>query len=427
MILSKGLFRALLGVVLGTLVLAAPGAEAAATSAAAIGPAGSAPNAAPPVAVASAADVEAEAGRTRFRLLLDKGVTAEVYTLANPYRVIIDLPGVAFRLAEDAGRSGAGLVSAFRYGEFAEGRSRIVLDATGPVRIDKAGMARAKVAREGLELEIELVAVSPEAFGAGTGSTRPPAHSGPSPAPPPAGSKGAKPVVVLDPGHGGIDGGAVGLGGQREKTIVLAVAKEIARELAATGRFDVRLTRTADVFLSLDRRLAFSDEAGADLFISLHADSFADEVLAGSIRGATVYTLSAKASNEAARLMAEKENASDARAGLDVAGDDDGEGEVKGILIDLMKRETANFSTDFANALVPRLAQAIPLSRDPRRSAAFKVLKQTNAPSVLVELGYLSHPEDQTLLASSVWHSRVARLIADAVVAFFASRAPSPP
>jgi N-acetylmuramoyl-L-alanine amidase len=136
--------------------------------------------------------------------------------------------------------------------------------------------------------------------------------------------------------------------------------------------------------------------------------------------------LSGKVSDEEARRMAEKENASDLLAGADIATDEEA-GDVKGILIDLLKRETANFSTDFSNVVVRRLGKAIPLARDPQRSAAFKVLRQTHAPSVLIELGYLSHTEDQKLMGTTEWQRRVAGAIADAVDAYFAKRTANTP
>ncbi len=373
-------------------------------------------------AEATSARLDGDRNKTRFRTHLSKGVTAEIYTLANPYRVIVDLPNVSFRLETGTGSKGLGLVKAFRYGLFAEGKARIVLDTTGPVQIERAAMAGVKDA-DGVFLDVELVGVSREAFGAGTGASRPaPSRRRKSehaiPRPP---KNNAKPVIVIDPGHGGIDGGTVSPSGVAEKTVVLAVAKELGRQLAGTGRYAVRMTRSSDVFVSLERRVEISQDAGADLFISLHADSLADQQFTQSIRGATIYTLSDRASDEAARLMAEKENASDLLAGIDI-GDESEEDEVKGILIDLMKRETANFSTDFSNVLKGRLGKSIRLSRSPQRSAAFKVLRQTHAPSVLVELGYLSHPEDQELLQSKPWQTKAAAAIARAVRAYFAKR-----
>ena len=377
--------------------------------------------------VATSASLIGDRSKTRFRMRLSNGVTAEIYTLANPYRVIVDLPNVSFRLKEGTGSKGQGLVKAFRYGLFAEGQARIVIDTTGPVRIGRAAMTSAD-GTDDFFLDIELSGVSRQAFGAGTGATRPSSSRRRKSARtvPRAPKADAKPVIVIDPGHGGIDGGAVSPSGATEKSVVLAVAKELKRALTATGRYKVRMTRSSDVFVSLDRRVEISEAAGADLFISLHADSLADQDYTRRIRGATIYTLSDKASDAAARRMAEKENASDLLAGIDI-GDDTDEDEVKGILIDLMKRETANFSTDFSNVLKGRLGKSIKLSRSPQRSAAFKVLRQTHAPSVLVELGYLSHPEDQQLLQSKSWQSKAAEAISRAVHAFFSKRSAQAP
>jgi N-acetylmuramoyl-L-alanine amidase len=180
------------------------------------------------------------------------------------------------------------------------------------------------------------------------------------------------------------------------------------------------------VFISLDQRLKMSRKLAADLFISLHADAIAKESVAKKVRGATVYTLSERASDEEARLMAEKENASDLFAGLQ-AGELEEQGEVRSILIDLLKRETANFSADFSKTLVQRLRPTVSLSRRPRRSAAFKVLRQADTPSVLVELGYMSHSEDEKLLKSSQWQRRVAAAIGAAVDSYFAKRTAKAP
>ncbi len=373
------------------------------------------------VSQATSATLSGDAKQTVFRLQLTKGVTAEVFTLANPYRIIVDLPDVGFQLAEAAGQNPQGLITAFRYGQFAEGKARVVLDSTRPLLIAKAEMT-ALSPGTGVELAIVLVPTTEQAFGAGTGAQAPVAEAAPAAAiTPPARPQGTKPVILLDAGHGGIDGGAVGSPQLIEKNVVLAVAKELQRQLNATNRFDVRMTRTSDVFISLDKRLRLSREHGADLFISLHADSIADPQFVQLVRGATVYTLSERASDEQARRMAEKENASDLIAGLDGSSSETG-GEVKGILIDLMKRETANYSADFSATLVSKLKKSVQLSRDPQRSAAFKVLKQTQAPSVLVELGYLSHDEDQKLLGSLAWQRSTAGAIAQAVDAFFAKR-----
>jgi N-acetylmuramoyl-L-alanine amidase len=380
------------------------------------------------VATATGADLAGDAYRTTFKLDLSAGVTAEIYTLANPYRVIVDLPDVQFRLPEGTGQNGSGLVRAFRFGLFAEGKARIVLDTTGPVRIERAAMT---AKNDGIAFSFDMVTTDPASFGLGTGADKAAAESAPKPladaaAIPPKPAAPGKAVIVIDPGHGGIDGGATGASNILEKTVVLAVAKELGRQLAATGRYEVHMTRASDVFISLDQRLALSLAHGADLFISLHADSLAEASVAQTIRGATIYTLSERASDEQARRMAEKENASDLVAGLNVAEGEGGD-EVKSILIDLMKRETANFSADFSNVLVRKLKSATSLSRVPQRAAAFKVLKQTHAPSVLIELGYLSNADDEKLLNSPEWHRKTAASITKAVDTYFAKRTATSP
>lgn len=378
----------------------------------------------PPAAEAVAASVTGDAARSTFKLTLTAGVQAEIFTLPSPYRVIIDLPDVSFRLPPATGEQPQGLVKAFRYGLFAEGKARVVIDTLGPVRVDKAAMT---AAGKGVVLAFDLIATDSQTFGSGTGAAR--AERAPHPvADEPADRRAhkARPVIMIDPGHGGIDAGAVGATKLLEKNIVLAVGKELKRQLSASGRYDVRMTRSTDVFISLDNRIQASRAADADLFISLHADSLAGSGFAGSIRGATVYTLSERASDEQTRLMAEKENASDLVAGLS-AGDGEGSDEVKTILFDLMRRENANFSADFSNVLVSKLRRNIALSRDPQRSAAFKVLKQAHAPSVLVELGYLSHSGDESLMNSPDWQRKAAASIATAVDTYFAKRRAAAP
>lgn len=376
---------------------------------------------------------------TIFDLTMSKGVTAEVFSLASPYRVIIDLPDLTFELNPAAGQKGAGLVDRYRYGLFAENKARIVIDTKGPVKISSATMSRVN-GGPAIRLSVVLEPTDKASFGAGTGATKSAGltHGGTgSPAEPAPGLSpdilpgtqgpkqqvpaGHKPVVVIDPGHGGIDPGAMGLNNVPEKSIVLAVAERLKAALEKTGGYEVKMTRSSDVFVSLDQRLRFSHDAAADLFISLHADSIEEKKVADSIRGATIYTLSERASDERSRAMAEKENSSDLIAGLETA-DGEGQDQVRSILFDLLRRETSNFSADFSQVLSKRLGKTIAMSRVPRRSAAFKVLKQAHAPSVLVELGYISNQQDQEQMTSREWQSKVADAITAAVQTYFGKR-----
>lgn len=371
--------------------------------------------------IASDGRVVGDDNRTRFVLDLTGEVDLSAFTLAEPYRVVVDLPEIDFRLPAGTGTTGRGLVSDWRYGQFAAGRSRIVLDVTGPVKIDKAFVLPA-IENQPARLVLDLLKTSAAAFDEEQRKNqlaRDTANEAPvqkaDQLPPPDRSKREKPLLVIDPGHGGVDSGTVSASGVMEKDIVLAFAKKLQERLERTGKVAVLLTRTDDTFLPLAARVQFGRDHAADLFLSIHADS--EHV--GSVRGATVYTLSDRASDQEAAALAAKENASDLIAGLDLQQEAD---DVTDILVDLTRRETRNFSASFAGGLVGDLASATRMIKNPRRSAGFQVLRAHDVPSVLLEIGYLSNDQDEKLLTSEEWRLRVADAVTQAVLRFFGQK-----
>jgi N-acetylmuramoyl-L-alanine amidase len=238
-------------------------------------------------------------------------------------------------------------------------------------------------------------------------------------APPPPVQKpepeSAKPVIMIDPGHGGIDRGAV-VKGLIEKELVFDFAKAVAAKLDADGRFKVVMTRDDDSFVPLSERVRMARNGNAALFVSIHADTLSN---AADVSGATIYTVSDRASDAEAARVAEKENQSDAAAGLDMTVDAT---DVSGILFDLMRRETRAYSHFFARTLVNYWRVAGRLNKNPRRSAGFRVLKAPDVPSVLLELGYLSNQKDGLALASAQWRHKASSQVAEAIEAFFAAR-----
>jgi N-acetylmuramoyl-L-alanine amidase len=366
--------------------------------------------------VATDARIGGDETQTRFVADLSRKVELHVFTLADPYRVVVDIPQVTFRLPAKAGETGRGLIKAFRFGLVMPGGSRIVLDVVKPVRIEKAFVvdpADGAPAR----LVLELVATDRESFLRKVALDARFAHPQESPRhEQQSSSSDARPLIVLDPGHGGIDTGTKGPNGQMEKDIVLDFAKRLKEKIETTGKYRVQLTRSDDTFVPLAERVRFAREAGAALLISIHADSLPRKE--GDAQGATVYTLSETATDPAAARLAEQENRADVIAGVDLKEQPD---DVAGILIDLAQRETKTFSVQFANKLVGTMKQTIRLHKEPIKSAGFRVLRAPDVPSVLVELGYVSNKEDLQSLSSDNWRDHTANAMASAIDGFFSA------
>jgi N-acetylmuramoyl-L-alanine amidase len=334
--------------------------------------------------------------------------------------VIVDMPNVQFTLPHGVGATGRGLVSAFRYGQIAPGKSRIVLDATGPVAVQKHFIVPAANGQPA-RLVVDLVPSTRTAFLEIVQKQRRTETA--SPVTPrtdrlDASRNQGMIRIVLDPGHGGIDSGAVGTSGTLEKSLVLGYSRRLADALRATGRYDVIMTRDNDSFISLRKRVEFARAHDADLFLSVHANSFAGGV---EVKGATVYTLSERASDRVAAAVAASENRADVLAGMDIPEEDSDQ--VKDILLDLTRRETKNFGIVFAKTLITELRdRGIKLTNDPRKEASFIVLEAPDIPSALIELGYLSSAQEEALMKSAEWQEKTADAMVRAVDSYFSTR-----
>jgi N-acetylmuramoyl-L-alanine amidase len=372
------------------------------------------------LAVAKDARVAGDRERTRFIADLSKKVDVHVFALGNPYRVIVDAPDVSFQMPDGIGKEKRGLVTAYRYGLFAPGKARIVIDVSGPFLIDKAFVLEPRDDQPA-RLVVDLVPTDEKTFLAKLKDAKPPQAASAAPsalAQPPSRPADAKPVVVLDPGHGGIDPGTSSATGITEKEVVLTFARALKAKLDATGRYEVFLTRDDDTFLPLRSRVEFAQKKGAGLFLSIHADYFPKQT--DKATGATVYTLSEEASDEEAKALAAKENFSDALAGIELPSDSD---EVlANILIDLAQRETQNRSATFGRSIVGELASKGSLHTRKIRSAGFRVLKAPDIPSVLLEIGFLSNPDDEKRLTSDAWRDKTADAVAESIDVYFAKR-----
>ncbi len=353
---------------------------------------------------------------TRFVLSLSSKIDFEVFTLAEPYRIVVDFPEVGWRLHPTSAQGATGVVKGFRYGLYRPGRSRIVIDLEGPAAIANKFLLRTDNSGE-YRLVLDFVPTDPGKYLATAGWPKgaesedlavadASADFVPSAEDPKRANE--KRVIVVDPGHGGVDPGATGASGMHEKDLVLELGKSLRDTLEATGKFKVVMTRDNDVFLSLKARVAVGRRAKAALFISLHADSAPGT----AARGASVYTLSEQASDREADALAHAENQSDIIAGVDLSSEPD---IVMSILIDLAQRETKNNSVKFAKVLVPELQKVGTVTQKSHRFAGFRVLKAPDVPSVLIEVGYLTNAVDESAMRANWWRRGMARAIARAV------------
>jgi N-acetylmuramoyl-L-alanine amidase len=375
-----------------------------------------APGSADSLPMATDARLGGDDAQTRFVMDLSRKVDLHVFTLADPYRVVIDIPQVTFRLPPKAGESGRGLIKAFRFGLVMTGGSRIVIDLAKPARVDKAFVvdpADGAPAR----LVLDLAATDRENFLRKIALDQRLGHTQAAPLrEQPSSSGDARPLIVLDPGHGGIDTGTKASNGQMEKDIVLDFAKRLEEKIETAGKYRVLLTRSDDTFVPLAERVRFAREAGAALLISIHADSLPRRE--GDAQGATIYTLSETATDPAAARLAEQENRADVIAGVDLKDQPE---DVAGILIDLAQRETKTFSVQFANKLVALMKRTSRLHKEPIKSAGFRVLRAPDVPSVLVELGYVSNKDDLQSLLSGTWRDHTADAMASAIDGYFST------
>jgi N-acetylmuramoyl-L-alanine amidase len=349
---------------------------------------------------------------TRFVVEVSDPLKLRVFTLSNPDRVVIDMPQVLWRLQGPQKPSGNGAVKSYRYGLFRPGNSRFVIDLNMPVTAAQP-MLLPPSDGYGYRVVVDLYPAPQKKFDQTAGwpadlKAKENVVEAINATPPTPPQSSRKKIVVVDAGHGGIDSGTVGVDGLQEKDLVLDEAKRLGKALQRRG-YTVHLTRDTDIFIPLRERVSIARGYGADLFISLHADSNPNT----SVTGASVYTLSEKGSDKEAEALARKENQSDIIAGVDLTGQDNS---VSHILIDLAQRETMNRSSVFAKTVVSQLGRVTDvLPRTPHRSGALVVLKAPDVPAVLIELGYLSNIQDCSQMGGDGWRNGVANAIADAV------------
>ncbi|CUJ88884.1 N-acetylmuramoyl-L-alanine amidase AmiC precursor [Ruegeria denitrificans] len=340
----------------------------------------------------------------RVELGVSQGVPYRVFTLRDPYRVVLDFQEVDWTGLEVDSFLQTDRISDVQFGTYVPGWSRMVLELGAPLAVDTSDL-RVDQVNGTAHLSLSLSGTDFDSFAATAGAPRQPGWDLPEPSVTPAkpGQNGTRPLLVmLDPGHGGIDPGAE-VAGTDEKTLMLIFARELRETLLRAGGYQVVMTRVDDHFVSLERRIALAHRAGADVFISLHADSLSE----GRAHGAAVYTLSDDASDVASHKLAERHDRGDLISGVDLSGTDD---QVTDILLDIARQETKPRTHTLAQAVADGLAQhGGPMNSRPIRTASFSVLKAADIPSILVELGFLSSPRDLKNITNPEWRKGMAR------------------
>jgi N-acetylmuramoyl-L-alanine amidase len=377
-----------------------------------------------PAALPNVMEVRVSSTPERARLVVDLAGRTDfaLVSLGGPDRLAIDVRAATFSVAEPSGTpAGEGLVSGYLVEQAAPDRVRTTLTLAAPAQVQQAYVLDA-FEDQPARLVVDIIPATPEEFAAnvarditGTADVAPAAST------PPGGTELAvvtRPLVVIDPGHGGIDSGAETANGVKEKDIVLSFALRLQELLVESGRFDVALTREDDTFLRLEERVALARTNKADLFLSIHADSFQQP----EIRGASVYTRDENATDVLDKVLADSENKSDVIAGF---APPQMAPEVVDILVDLMRREMRVQSYMAGQSIVHQLEPSVALRRFPLRQADFFVLQAPDVPSVLIELGFLSNATDIANLMESDWQDRTAKALARGISTYFDSIAPA--
>jgi N-acetylmuramoyl-L-alanine amidase len=339
-------------------------------------------------------------------LMISQPVPWRLRVLDNPPRLVVDFREVDWTGLADLSVESDSVV-AMRAGVFRPGWSRMVLELAAPMLVTSAEMQTEGAALVRLRLE----PASAEAFARQAALPEPAEWALPKPADVPKALKkiGSKIVVVLDPGHGGIDPGAE-RGTDTEAALVLKFARTLKETLLRDGNFDVVMTRDEDVFVPLEGRISIAHQAGADVFLALHADALAE----GEAVGATIYTLSKDASDEASATLAERHNRDDLLSGVDLTQQDDMVAEV---LLDMARTDTTPRTLRLADALADSIkAQGLKMHRNPHQEASFSVLKSADIPSILLELGFLSSQADLDRLSNPDWRAKMALAVKDALL-----------